>query len=171
MTFKREVRLRLRSDLLQVLRFSYKLDAIENEDDEYVKCFFKEHFHVDTIHASPLYNEIDTKENIQEVGEQDNASAILFASRSWSDRLSSLRYAVDVNRSRIRNSQEDEITQNEGEENNAVDWSTINFHARVEVPTIDDYDRLYNIRDLDVEYNNDIVENDKNMRMMILFFG
>ncbi|KAF3441578.1 hypothetical protein FNV43_RR15492 [Rhamnella rubrinervis] len=33
--------------------------------------------------------------------------------------------------------------------------SAINFHDRVEEPTIDDYNRLHNIHELDVEYNND----------------
>ncbi|KAF3431780.1 hypothetical protein FNV43_RR26516 [Rhamnella rubrinervis] len=78
-----------------------------------------------------------------------------FSSRSGSNRLSSSRHKVVVNRSGIRGNEADEIPQNEGEENNIVDSSAINFHNGAEEPTINYYDKLYNIPELDVEYNND----------------
>ncbi|KAF3445800.1 hypothetical protein FNV43_RR10977 [Rhamnella rubrinervis] len=138
-----------------IVRSSYKLDPIEIEDDEDVQCFFKEYFRVDIVHTSPLFIEIEAKEDMPRVGEQDNAFAIPFFSRSGSNRLSSSRHKVVVNRSGIRGNEADEIPQNEGEENNVVEWSAINFHDGAEEPTIDDYNKLYNIPELDVEYNND----------------
>ncbi|KAF3440582.1 hypothetical protein FNV43_RR18866 [Rhamnella rubrinervis] len=41
-----------------IVRSCYKLDPIEIENDGDVKCFFKEHFRVDTMHTSPLFIEV-----------------------------------------------------------------------------------------------------------------
>ena len=41
-----------------IVRLCYKFDPIEIENDGDVKCLFKEHFCVDTMHTSPLFIEI-----------------------------------------------------------------------------------------------------------------
>ncbi|KAF3440981.1 hypothetical protein FNV43_RR19267 [Rhamnella rubrinervis] len=94
------------------------------------------------------------------VGERDIDHAILFASQSGSNKLSSSRSIVDVNRSRIKD-KEDSISQNEIEENTAFRWSLVNLHDRVDItrvdgvlPTIDKYDRLYNFYNYDVDYDD-----------------
>ena len=139
-----------------IVRSCYKLDPIEIENDGDVKCFFKEHFRVDTMHTSPLFIEVETLQETPEVGERDNDCTIPFASRSGSNRPSCSRHAVDVNRSGIRD-EEDEIPQNGTEANTAVDWSSVNLHdgADVVLPTIDEYDRLYNLCSHDVDYDDD----------------
>ena len=54
-----------------IVRSCYKLDPIEIENDGDVKCFFKEHFCVDTIHASPLFIKVELLyEETTEVGEK-----------------------------------------------------------------------------------------------------
>ncbi|KAF3438944.1 hypothetical protein FNV43_RR17219 [Rhamnella rubrinervis] len=95
--------------IMYIVRSTYKLDPIEIENDGDMKCFFKEYCRVDTVHASPLFIEIEAKEDISIIGEEDNAFAIPFSSRSGSNKLSSSKHKVVVNRSGIRGSEKDEI--------------------------------------------------------------
>ena len=66
---------------------------------------------------------------------------------------------MDVNRSGIKD-EEDEIPQNGTEANTTVDWSSVNLHDGVDVvlPTIDEYNRLYNLCGHDVDYDDDTYE-------------
>ena len=140
-----------------IVRSCYKLDPIEIENDGDVKCFFKEHFRVDTIHASPLFIEVEPLyQETAEVGERNNDGVIPFVSRSGSNRLSVTVPTVDVNRSGIRG-EEDEIPQNDIEENHVVGWSVVNLHdeANDVLPTVDEYDRYYDLGNDDVYYDDD----------------
>ncbi|KAF3443062.1 hypothetical protein FNV43_RR16983 [Rhamnella rubrinervis] len=86
-----------------IVRSYYKLNPIEIENDRDVKCFFKEHFCIDTMHTSPLFIEVEALQDtlpLQKttvVGERDSDPAIPFASRNGSNRLSTSRPIVDVN--------------------------------------------------------------------------
>ena len=66
---------------------------------------------------------------------------------------------MDVNRREIRD-EEDEISQNETKANTAVDWSSVNLIDGVDVvlPTIDEYDRLYNLCGHDVDFDDGMCE-------------
>ena len=75
-----------------------QLDLIEIENVGDMKCFLKEHFFVDTMHASPLFIEVEELyQETAKVGEKDNNGVIPFASRSGSNKLSYSVLAIDVN--------------------------------------------------------------------------
>ena len=98
-----------------------------------VKCFFKEHFCVDTVHATLLFIQVGALyQEKTKVGEKDNNGVIPFASQSGSNKLSCSIPEVDVNRSEIRD-EKDEIPQNETETNTIVDQSSMNLHHGVDV--------------------------------------
>ena len=125
-----------------------------------MKCFFKEHFCVDTVHATLLFIQVGALyQEKTKVGEKDNNGVIPFASQSGSNKLSCSIPEVDVNRSGIRG-EEDKILQNETEENHVVGWSSVNLHDGVNdvLPIVDECDMFYNVRNDDVDYDDDTKE-------------
>ncbi|KAF3434395.1 hypothetical protein FNV43_RR25498 [Rhamnella rubrinervis] len=122
-----------------IVRSCYKLDPIEIENDGDVK------------YTPPL-------QKTTAVGERDSDPAIPFASRSGSNRLSTSIPIVDVNVNGSGIGNEDySIPRNEIEENIAFNLNNeddITIGDRV-LPTIDEYDRLYNLYNYDLECDDD----------------
>lgn len=145
-----------------IVRSCYKLDPIEIENDGDVNCFFKDYFRVETMHVSPLFIEVEALQRTSQVGEKDNACVNAFSSHSGSNRPSCSIPTLNVNRSGIRG-EEDESGQIRTEANQFVGRSSVNMHNGVDItgvnvvlPTIDEYDRLYNLGTYDVDCQDGI---------------
>ncbi|KAF3452066.1 hypothetical protein FNV43_RR08162 [Rhamnella rubrinervis] len=107
------------------------------------------------MHISPLFIEIKALQETLAVGKRDFNHAIPFTTQNGSNRLSSSRPIVDINGSGIRN-KENPISFNEIKENIALNLNNENDITMADhvLPIIDEYDRLYNLYNYDVDYDN-----------------
>ncbi|KAF3456116.1 hypothetical protein FNV43_RR00764 [Rhamnella rubrinervis] len=137
-----------------IIQSCYKLDPIENENDGGVKCFFKEHFYVGTIHTSLLSIKVEALQGTPAIGERDTNPAIPFAPEE-NNRLSSSISTMDINRSRIRN-EEYSNPQNEIEKNTALNLHDGNHIIGFDcvLPIIEEHDRLFNRHNYDINYDD-----------------